>query len=124
MILLLGVLLSPVQGGPNSCSTAQKTALWDWFFSAFLSGVEIGFSHSVFLEPTSISSIAHCLRVPMLLAKVTVFLSKSFFQDFGCNFSTRLLHTLLLAVQSFLVRRSIGSFLATYMLNSLERQEE
>ncbi len=29
-----------------------------------------------------------------------------------------------LAVQSFLVRRSVGSFLVTHMLNSLERQEK
>ena len=60
----------------------------------------------------------------MLLAKVTVFLGMSFLRDSGGSVSTRLLQTFFLAVKSFLVRRSVISFLATYALNSLERQEE
>ena len=63
----------------------------------------------------------------MLLAKVSVFLGTSFLWDSGCSFSTRSLRTLFLAVQSFLVARSVrvlGSFLVTYALNSLKRQKE
>ena len=63
----------------------------------------------------------------MLPAKVTVILGMSFLWVSGCSFSTRLLCTLFIAVQSFLVARSfsfLGSFLATYALDSLERQKE
>ncbi len=63
----------------------------------------------------------------MLLAKVAVFLGTSFLRDSGVVVSTRSLRTLLLAVRSFLVARSIGlfgSFMATYALNRLERQKE
>ena len=68
------------------------------FLSTFLSGAEIGFFCSVFLKPTAISSIVHCVRAPMLLAKVAVFLSMSFLWDSGTSFSTMLLCTLFLAV--------------------------
>jgi hypothetical protein len=97
------------------------------FLSAFLSGAEIGFFRSVVLEPTAITSIVHRVCAPMLLAKVAVFLGTSFLWDSGCSFSTRSLCTLFLAVQSFLVVRSVrflGSFLATYPLDSFERQNE
>jgi hypothetical protein len=119
------------------------------FLSAFLSGAEIRFFRSVFLKTTAIASIVHRVRAPMLLAEVTVFLGTSFLWDSGTVVSTRSLHTLLLAVQSFLVTRSdglfrsflatllavqsffiarsvglIGYFLATYTLNCLERQKE
>jgi hypothetical protein len=63
----------------------------------------------------------------MLLAKVAVFLGMSFLWDSGVVFSTRSLRTLLLALQSFLIKRSVGffgSFLATYTLDCLERQKE
>jgi hypothetical protein len=63
----------------------------------------------------------------MLLAKVAVFPGTSFLWDSGSSVSTRSLCTLFLAVQSFLVARSIrflGSFLAKYSLNSLVRQKE
>ena len=75
----------------------------------------------------AISSIVCRERAPMLLANVAVFLGRSIFWDSGTIISTRLLCTLFLAVQSFLVARSVrflGSFLATYALNSLERQEK
>jgi hypothetical protein len=49
------------------------------FLSAFLSGAEIGFFRSVFLELTTISSIVRCVRALMLLAKVAVFLAWAFF---------------------------------------------
>ncbi len=97
------------------------------FLSAFLSGEEIGFFHSVFLETTAIASIVRRVCAPMLLAKVAVFLGTSFFRDSGIVVSTRSICTLLLAVRSFLVVRSVGlfgSFLATYALNCLERQKE
>ena len=81
------------------------------FLSAFLSGEETGLIRSA----------------PMLFAKVAVFLSTSFLWDSDTIVSTRLLCTLLLAVRSFLVTRSVGfvrSFLATYVLHCLERQKE
>ncbi len=97
------------------------------FLSAFLSGAEIGFFHSIFLEPMAISSIVCYERAPMLLAKAAMFLGMSFLWDSGTNVGTRLLCTLLLAVRSFLVARSVGflgSFLATYVLDRLKRQKE
>jgi hypothetical protein len=119
------------------------------FLSAFLSGAEIGFFRSVFLETTAIVSIVCRVRALMLLAKVAVFLGTSFLWDSGTVVSARLLRILLLAVRSFLVARSnglfgsflanllaaqrflvarsvglIGYFLATYVLDCLERQKE
>ncbi len=46
--------------------------------SAFLSGAEIGFFRSVFLETTAMASIVRRVHAPMLLAKVAVFLGTSF----------------------------------------------
>ena len=97
------------------------------FLSAFLSGTEIGFFRSVFLKPTAITSIVHCVCAPMLLANIPVFLGTSFFWDSGAIVNTRLLRTLFISVQSFLVARNIRfprSFLATYTLDSLKRQKE
>jgi len=53
------------------------------FLSAFLSGAEIRFFRSVFLETTTIVSIVCRVRTPMLLAKVAVFLGTSFPRDSG-----------------------------------------
>ncbi len=97
------------------------------FLSAFLSGAEIGFFCSVFLETTAIASIVRGVRAPMLLAQVAVFLGTYLLRDSGTMVSTRSLCTLLLAVRSFLVARRVGfvgSFPATYALDSLERQKE
>jgi hypothetical protein len=97
------------------------------FLFTFLSGAEIGFFCSVFLEPTAISSIVCRDCAPMLLAKIAMFLGTSFLWDSGTIVSTRLLCTLFLAVQSFLIARSVGflgSFLATYVLDCLKRQKE
>ncbi len=68
------------------------------FLSAFLSGAEIGFFRSVFLEPMAITSIVRRVRAPMLLTKVAVFLGMSFLWAYGCSVSTRLLCTIFLAV--------------------------
>ena len=80
-------------------------------------------------QPTAIFSIVCQVHASMLFAKVAVFLVTSFLWDSGTIFSTRLLCTLFLAVQSFLVARGIRflrSFLTTYALDSdsLERQKE
>ncbi len=77
------------------------------FLFAFLSGAKIGFFHSVFLKPMTITSIVHRVRAPMLLAKVAVFLGTSFLWDSGAVVSTRSLRTLFIAVRSFLVVRSV-----------------
>jgi hypothetical protein len=94
------------------------------FLSTFLGGAKIGFFCSVYLEPMAISSIVHGVHGKMLLAKVAMFLCTSFLWNSGLSVSTRSLCPLFLGVQSFLVWRSIGSFLATYTLNSLKRQEK
>jgi hypothetical protein len=76
---------------------------------------------------TAIASVVRRVRAPMLLAQVAVFLGRYLLWDSGTMVSTRLLRTLLLAVQSFLVARRVGfvgSFPATYALNRLERQKE
>jgi hypothetical protein len=96
------------------------------FLSAFLGGAEIGFFCSVFLKTTATASIVHHVRAPMLLAQVAMFLGTYLFWDSG-TFSIRLLRTLLLAVQRFLVARRVGllgSFPATYALDSLKRLME
>ncbi len=80
------------------------------FLSAFLSGAEIGFVHSVFLKTTAIVSIVRRVRTPMLLAQVAMFLGTYLFRDSSGTLSTRSLRTLLLAVQSFLVAGRVGLF--------------
>ncbi len=63
----------------------------------------------------------------MLFAKVAVFLGTYLLWDSGTMVSTRRLCTLFIAVQSFLIAKRvgfIGPFLATYALDSLERQKE
>jgi hypothetical protein len=76
------------------------------FLSAFLSGAEIGFFRSVFLETTAIARIVRCACAPMLLAKVAVFLGTSFLRDSGTMVSTRSLRTYFIAVRRFLVAGS------------------
>ncbi len=96
------------------------------FLSAFLGGAEIGFLRSVFLKTTTISSIVGRVSAPMLLAQVAMLLSTYLFWD-SETLSTRSLRTLLLAVQRFHVARRVGlvgSFLPTYMLDSLEGLKE
>ncbi len=81
---------------------------------------------SVFLKTTAITSIVRHVRAPMLLAQVAMFLGTYLFRDCG-TFSTRSLRTLLLAVRRFLVARRVGllgSFLATYVFDSLKRLKE
>jgi len=85
--------------------------------------VEIGLLRSVLFKTTTIASIVGRVRAPMLLAQVAMLLSTCLFRDSG-TLSTRLLRTLLLAVRRFLVARRVGlvgSFLPTYVLDSLER---
>ena len=99
------------------------------FFPLFLAARKLDFLFrlSQTNKPTAITSIVHCERAPMLLAKVPMFLGTSFLWDYGAIVSTRSLCTLLLAARSFLLVRSIrflGSFLATCALDSLERQKE
>ena len=97
------------------------------FLSAFLSGAEIGFFRSVFLETTAMASIVRHVRTPMLLAKVAVFLGKSFPRDSGTLPVPGRYVLFFIAVRRFLVARSdglVGSFLATYALGCLERQKE
>jgi hypothetical protein len=48
------------------------------FLSAFLSGAEIGFLHSVFLETTTIATIVRRAGAPMLIARSQSFLVRAF----------------------------------------------
>ncbi len=48
------------------------------FLSAFLSGVEIGFFRSVFLETTATVRIVRCACSPMLIARSQCFLVRAF----------------------------------------------
>jgi len=84
-IPLLGVLfLDHLLELVRSLAQLRKGLLYGIvFFSAFLSGAEIGFFRSVFLETTAMVSIVRCVRAPMLLAKVAVFLGTSFPRDSG-----------------------------------------
>ena len=75
----------------------------------------------------AIVSIVHRARVPMLLAKVAVFIGTSFLWGSETVVSTRSLRTIFIAVRRFLVARSdgfFGSLLATYALGCPERQKE
>ncbi len=51
--------------------------------STFLSGAEIGFFRSVFLETTTIASIVRRVRAPIFLAQVAMFLGTYLFRDSG-----------------------------------------
>ncbi len=125
MFLLLGVLLlDHLLELVQFLAQLREGLLYGiGILSAFLSGAEIRFFRSVFLETTAIARVVSRVCAPMLLAKVTVFLGTSFLWDSGTVVSTRLLQTTLnIAVRRFLVARSdglFGSFLATYALGCL-----
>ncbi len=59
------------------------------FLSAFLSGTEIGFLLSILFEPTTIMSVVHGIRAPMLLAQVAVLLKTDFLRNPGHRIGTR-----------------------------------
>ncbi len=107
-----------------SCSTLQKNASWDQVFYAFLDGTEVGFFRAVFLVPMTTLGVVHGMCTPMLLAQVAMLLGTSFLGNPACRIGARSFVTLLALVQSFLVRLRIGSFLGTYTLNFLKRQEK
>ena len=128
MLPLLGVLfLDHLLELVRSLAQLREGLLYGiGFLSAFLSGAEIGFFRSVFLETMAIASIVHRVRAPMILAQVAMFLGTYLFRDSG-TLSTRSLRTLLLAVRSFLIARRVGlagSFLPTYAFDSFERLKE
>ncbi len=93
------------------------------FLSAFLSGAEIGFFRSPLLKRWQLQESCVIHAPPCLLQGRRV----SRHELSGTVVSTRLLRTYFIAVRRFLVARSdgrFGSYLATYALGSLERQEE
>ena len=85
------------------------------FLSAVLSGAEINFFRSVFIKLTAISTIVHCERTPMLLAKVAKFLGTSFLWDSGTKVSTRLLRILFIAKLSRCKKRLISQIFPGHM---------
>jgi hypothetical protein len=102
----------------------QKSALWDWVSFYLFGGIEIGFFCSIFLVPTTILGIVHGGHAPMLLAEVAMLLGVSFLGNLAPILGIRPLVSFLILVRRLLVRLCIGSFLSTYMLNSVKRQEK
>jgi hypothetical protein len=60
----------------------------------------------------------------MILAQVAIFLGSSYLGNPARRIGIRSLVASLALVRSFLFGLCIGSFLGTYVLNSLERQEK
>jgi hypothetical protein len=75
------------------------------FLSAFLSSAEIGFLLSVLFKPTTIMSVVHGIRTPMLLAQVAGLLKADFLGKPGRRIGTRVLLPFLA-----LVGRLLGRF--------------
>jgi hypothetical protein len=59
------------------------------FLTALLSGVEMGFLLSAFLKPTTITSVVHGIRAPMLLAQVAMLLEADFLRNPGRRLRTQ-----------------------------------
>jgi hypothetical protein len=92
------------------------------FLSAFLSGAEIGFFRSPFSKRRQSQELCVVHAPPCLWRGRRV----SRYELSGTVVSTRSLRTYFIAVRRFLVARSdgcFGSYLATYVLCSLERQK-
>jgi hypothetical protein len=73
------------------------------FLTAFLGGAEIRFLLSVLLKPTTIMSVVHGIRTPMLLAQVAMPLKANFLGHPDCSLGTRAFLPFLA-----LVRRLLG----------------
>jgi hypothetical protein len=78
------------------------------FLTAFLSGTEIGFLLSVFLKPTSITSVVCGIRAPINLPKVAMLLKTGLLGNPSRRLGTRMLLPFLALVSSFLRRFQLG----------------
>ncbi len=78
------------------------------FLTAYLSGAEIRFLLSVFLKPTTITSVVHGIRAPMPLAQVAMLLERDLLGNPGHGLGTRMLLPFLTFVRSFLRRFQLG----------------
>jgi hypothetical protein len=93
-------------------------------FYAFLGGPVDKIFHSIFLVPMTIFDIVHGICAPMVLAHVAMLIGVRFLGNPAHRIGARSHVTLFVFVQSYLVGLCAGSFLGTYALNSLERQEK
>jgi hypothetical protein len=83
------------------------------FLTAFLSGAEIRFLLSVFFKPTTITSVARGIRIPMLLAQVAMLLKANLFGHPDRSLGTRAFFPFLA-----LVRRLLGRFLFALLVGA------
>jgi hypothetical protein len=72
------------------------------FLTAFLSRAEIGFLLSVFLKPTTITSVVCGIHAPMPLSQVEMLLEVNFLWNPGRRLGTRMILHFLALVRSFL----------------------
>jgi hypothetical protein len=91
------------------------------FFTAFLSGAEIGLLLSVFLEPTTIMSVVCGIRAPMLLAQVAMLLNVGFPGNPGRRIGTRTFLPFLPLVGSLLGRLQFGLLVGAEALDCLQQ---
>jgi hypothetical protein len=75
------------------------------FLTTFLSSAEIRFLLSVFLKPTTITSVVRGIRTPMLLAQVAMLLEANFLRQPDRSLGTRVFLPFLA-----LVRKLLGRF--------------
>jgi hypothetical protein len=94
------------------------------FFTPFLDGAEVRFLCSIFCLPTTILGIVHGICTPMFLAQVAMLLDASFLGNLARKLGTRLLVSFLALEEILLIGLCGGSFLGTYVLNSLKKQEK
>ncbi len=75
------------------------------FFTALLSGVEIGFLLSIFFEPMTLMCVVHGICAPMLLAQVAMLFKANLLGHPNSSLGTRAFLPFLT-----LVRRLLGRF--------------
>ncbi len=78
--------------------------------TAFLSGAEIRFLLSVLLKPTTITSVMHGIRAPMLLAQVAMLLEANFLGYPDRSLGTRVFLPFLALVRRLLGRLQFALF--------------
>ncbi len=95
------------------------------FFTAFLSGAEIGLLLSVFLKPTTLTCVVHGKRTPVLFAQVTMLLSKAnLLWHMDHSLGTREFLPFLALVRRLLRRFQFALLVGTHAFNCLQRSEK
>jgi hypothetical protein len=78
------------------------------FLTAFLSVAEIGFLLSVFLKPTTITSVVHGIHAPMPLVQVAMLLETDLLGNPDLRLGTKMLLPFLALMRSFPGRFQLG----------------